>query len=220
MNLYRSPFSRAYWRDAVADFRKVRTLAFAALMIAACVALSYIPSIHVTDGVRIGWGFLARATCGMVGGPVTALVFGFAEDTISYLMNPTGPYFPGYALTTMLGTLIYALFFWRAKVSVLRVFMAKLCNNLINVVLGSLWSAILYSKGYLYYVSTRILTNGIMLPIQTVMLCLLFAALLPILCRLDIIPGGMDTGRLYLFWKREKKEEPWKRKPNKEPWES
>lgn len=205
MHIYRSPFSKAYWQDAVADFRKPRTMIFSALMIAACVALSYIPSIHVTDGVRIGWGFLARALCALVGGPVNALVFGFAEDTVSFLMHPTGAYFPGYALTTMIGTMVYALFLYRSQVTVLRIFLAKLCNNAINVALGSVWSAILYGKGYLYYVSTRVVTNSIMLPIQTVMLATLFAALLPVLCHLDLLPSGVE-GRLRLWWKKNRNE--------------
>ena len=203
MRIYSTPFSRAYWKDAAAELKNIRTLVFSALMIASCVALSYVPSIPVTDGVRIGWGFLARALCALVGGPVNALVFGLAEDTISYLMNPTGPYFPGYALTTMLGTMVYALFLYRSKVTVLRVFLAKLSNNIINVLLGSVWSAVLYGKGYLYYVSTRVVTNSIMLPIQTVMLVALFAALLPPLCHLDLLPRGMD-GRLHL-WDRKNK---------------
>lgn len=187
MQIYRTPFSPSYWRDAVAEFRKPRTMVFSALMIAACVALSYVPSIPITDGVRVTWGFLARALCALVGGPVNALVFGLAEDTISFLMNPSGPYFPGYALTTMLGTMVYALFLYRARVTVLRIFLAKLCNNILNVALGSLWSAILYSKGYLYYVSTRAVTNSIMLPVQTVMLVVLFAALLPVLSQLGML---------------------------------
>ena len=192
MKLYNTPFSAAYWKDAVSDARKVRTLVISALMIAACLALGRIPSIRVTDGVRIGWGFLARATCAMIGGPINALIFGLAEDTISYLLNPTGPYFPGYALTTMLGTMVYSLFFYRTKVTVWRIFLAKLCNNIINVFLGSLWSTILYSKGYLFYVGTRVVTNGIMLPIQTVMLTVLFAALLPALGHLDLVPKGSN----------------------------
>ena len=222
MKLYRTPFSRAYWRDAVSDSKKLRTLVFSALMIAACAALGRIPSIRVTDGVRIGWGFLARATCALVGGPVNALIFGLAEDTISYILNPTGPYFPGYALTTMLGTMVYALFLYRTKVTVWRIFLAKLCNNVLNVLLGSLWSAILYSKGYLYYVSTRIVTNSIMLPIQTVMLAALFAALIPALSHLDLLPGAANG--LTLTWKRGKKKEEIKREKKKEtpkdPWET
>lgn len=193
--LYRTPFSAAYWRDAAEDFRWPRTLAFAALMIAACVALSYIPSIPVGDGgVRVTWGFLARAMCAVVCGPVTALVFGFAEDTVSFLLHPSGPYFPGYALTTMIGTLIYALFLYRTRPTVVRIFLAKLCTNALNVVLGSLWSAILYSKGYLYYMTVSFYKNLVMLPVQTAMLCFLLAALMPVLSRMGLVaPAGRDA---------------------------
>ena len=189
--LYHHPFSKPYWHDAVKDFKRLPTLAFSAVMIAACVALSYVPSIPVGDQVRVTWGFLARAMCGMVGGPVNALVFGAAEDTISYLLYPTGPYFPGYMLTTMLGTLLYALFLYRTQVTVVRIFLAKLCTNVLNVTLGALWSAILYSKGYLYYASTSLVKNAIMLPVQTAMLAVFFAAALPILSRIGFLPSGV-----------------------------
>ncbi len=196
--LYAHPFSRAYWRDALKDFKKLPTLAFSAVMIAACIALSYIPSIHIGDQVRVTWGFLARALCGMVGGPVNALVFGAAEDTISYLMHPTGPYFPGYMLTTMLGTLLYALFLYRAKVSVLRIFLAKLSTNVLNVTLGALWSSILYGKAYLYYASASLVKNAVMLPVQTAMLAVFFAAMLPVLGRIGFLPAQSSRK---LSWK-------------------
>lgn len=190
---YKSPFSAAYWRTALADFKRPRNLAFAAMMIAACVALSYVPSIRIdlTDvySASVTWGFLARSVCSMVCGPVTAVVFGLAEDTISFLIKPNGVYFPGYALTTMLGNLIYALFLYRVRFGIGRVFAAKLLTNVMNVFLGSLWSAILSTKGYWVYVSTRAVKNAIMLPVQTVMLCILFAALTPILHRMRWLPA-------------------------------
>lgn len=196
--LYAHPFSRAYWRDALKDFKKLPTLAFSAVMIAACIALSYIQSIHIGDQVRVTWGFLARALCGMVGGPVNALVFGAAEDTISYLMHPTGPYFPGYMLTTMLGTLLYALFLYRARVSVLRIFLAKFSTNVLNVTLGALWSSILYGKAYLYYASASLVKNAVMLPVQTAMLAVFVAAMLPVLGRIGFLPAQSSRK---LSWK-------------------
>lgn len=191
--LYRTPFSAGYWKSALSDFKELRTLIFAAMMIAACTALAQIPSIPTTDpNVRVTWGFLARAVCGMVGGPVTALIFGFAEDTINFFIHPTGPYFPGYALTTMLGTLIYALFLYRVRFTpvtlAVRVFFAKLFTNALNVILGALWSAILYSKGYLYYMVKSFWKNLVMLPVQTVMLVLLLTALIPVLSQIGLIP--------------------------------
>lgn len=205
-----SPFTAAYWRLAVRDFKQVRTLAFAALMIAACTGLTLLPSIPTTDpNVRVTWGFLARAVCGMVGGPVTALVFGAAEDTINYMIAPSGPYFPGYAITTMVGTFFYALFLYRMRDPrphklLVRVFLAKLATNILNVVLGSLWSAILYRKGYYYYMVKSFWKNLVMLPVQTAMLYFLLLALLPILVRMGLVPKGGRKGR---------------EQPRQDPWE-
>ena len=55
--LYKHPFSRSYWQTALRDFAKLPTLAFSAVMIAACLALSLIPSIPIGDKVRVSWGF-------------------------------------------------------------------------------------------------------------------------------------------------------------------
>lgn len=187
--LYKTPFSPAYWRDALADFKKPRTLVFSALMVAACVALSYLKSIPIVDNVRVTWGFLARALCALVGGPVNALAFGFVEDTVSYFMNPDGGYNPFYIFTTMLGVFTYALFLYRAEVTVTRVFLAKLLTNIQNVFLQSLGTYLWYSsKGYWIIAGERAVKNAIMLPVQTVMLVALFAALLPILHRMGFRP--------------------------------
>lgn len=207
--LYKTPFSADYWRTAAEDFRRPRNLAFAALMIAACAALARVPSIRInfTDlyAPRITWGFLARSVCSMVCGPVMGVVFGFAEDTISYLADPAYPYFPGYALTTMLGNLFYALFLYRVRFGPVRVFFAKLLTNLLNVFLGSLWSTILSGteKGYLYYMSTSAVKNVITLLPQTVVLCFLFAALTPILRRM----GWLSKEMGWLPRKQERKKE-------------
>ena len=202
--LYKTPFSRAYWKDAVADSKKLRMLIFSALMVAACVALGRIPPIVVgTSGAKITWGFPARALCALVGGPVNALLFGFVEDTVGYFMNPDGGYNPFYIFTTMLGVFTYALFLYRAEVTVLRIFLAKLFTNVQNVFLQSLGSYLWYSsKGYWVLVGERAIKNAVMLPIQTVTLVVLFAALLPILHRMGFLPN--QAGRLRLWKSREK----------------
>ncbi|MBD5133697.1 MAG: folate family ECF transporter S component [Clostridiales bacterium] len=198
--LYKTPFSRAYWKDAVADAKKLRTLVFSALMVAACVALGYLQSIPVVNNIRVTWGFLARALCALVGGPVNALVFGFVEDTVGYFMNPQGGWNPFYIFTTMLGVFTYALFLYRAEVTVLRVFLAKLATNIQNVFIGGLGTYLFYSsKGYWAIVAGSAVKNAIMLPVQAIMLAALFAALLPILHRMGFLPN--QAGRLKL-WKK------------------
>ena len=189
MSLYPHPFSAAYWRDAARELRDLRKLTFAALMIALCVVLGHIPSVPLFGGAKITWGFLARALCALVCGPVLGVVFGFTEDILSFFLTGGGgyPFFPGYTLTTMLGVLIYALFFYRAKVTIARVFLAKLLTNIQNVVLGALWMAILSGKAWYVTAGGSAVKNLIMLPVQTLLLVLLIGALLPILRRTGLI---------------------------------
>ena len=187
--MYPHPFSTDYWRDATRELKDLRKLIFAALMIAMCVVLSRIPSVPLFGGAKITWGFLARSVCALVCGPVLGLLFGFTEDILSFFLTGGGgyPFFPGYTLTTMLGVLIYALFFYRAKLTVRRVFLAKLLTNIQNVVLGSLWSAILYGKAWSVMAVGSFWKNLIMLPFQTLLLVLLIGALLPILRRAGLV---------------------------------
>ena len=194
MSVYPPPFSAAYWRDALREVKDLRKLSFAALMIAMCVILGRIPSVPLFGGAKITWGFLARSVCALVCGPVLGVLFGFTEDILSFFLTGGGgyPFFPGYTLTTMLGVLIYALFYYRAKLNVRRVFLAKLLTNSQNVILGSLWSAILYKKAWAVMAVGSFWKNLIMLPFQTLLLVLLFSALLPVLRRAKLVPdqGG------------------------------
>lgn len=207
MEIFKTPFSRAYWQCAVQDFKKPRTLVFSALMVAACVALSYLKSVPVVNNIRVSWGFLARALCALVGGPVNALAFGFVEDTVSYLMNPTGGYNPFYIFTTMLGVFTYALFLYRAEVTVLRVFLAKLATNVQNVFIGGLGTWLWYSggKGYGAIVTASAIKNAVMLPVQTIMLVILFGALLPVVHRLGFLPDQAAELRVRPTFSLEKK---------------
>ena len=147
MSLYFHPFTAGYWREALQSFRSVRTMIFSAVMIAVCIALSHF-QIPLTETLSLSVTFLARALCSLVCGPLAVLVFAVAEDTLSFFLSSGGyPYFPGYVLTTMLGCFTYALCFYRARISWGRIILAKTLTNIQNVLLGALWSSILYSKG-------------------------------------------------------------------------
>jgi ECF transporter S component (folate family) len=194
MSLYPHPFSASYWRAAASEFRNLRKLTFAALMMALCIMLGYIPSVPLIGGAKITWGFLGRSVCAMVCGPLMGLAFGFAEDILTFFLTGGGgyPFFPGYTLTTMLGMLFYALFFYRAKITVRRIFLAKLLTNIQNVLLGALWTAILMGKAYYVTASASAVKNLIMLPVQTLILVVLFSAVLPVLQRMKLVPAQLD----------------------------
>ena len=95
MQIFRTPFSAAYWRAAAGELKNYRTLVFSALMVAACIVLSHC-KIPLGENLSLSVTFLARALCALVCGPVAVVLFGAAEDTLSFFLSSGGyPYFPG-----------------------------------------------------------------------------------------------------------------------------
>ena len=98
MPIFKTPFSGAYWRTAALEVKNYRSIVFSALMIAACIVLSHC-TIRVGEGLSISVTFLARALCSLVCGPVMVILFGAAEDTLSFFLSSGGyAYFPGYSI--------------------------------------------------------------------------------------------------------------------------
>lgn len=179
------PFSHSYWHCSISELKDTKKLCLCALMMALQILLSNpLFKIPLAENLSITFGYLAVALNSAVVGPVLSLLFGFVLDNISFMLFPSGVYFFGYTLSCMAGALVYALFLYRTKISLLRLFLAKLTVNLfVNVLLGSLWSAMLYSKGYLYYLSISAIKNLTILPLEVFLLYLLFKAFIPFLYR-------------------------------------
>ena len=67
----------------------------------------------------------------------------------------------------MLSGLIYGVMLYQRKPTILRLIVTRLLINYgSNVLLGSVWKAMLYGKGYLYYMTSGAVKNTIMLPIE------------------------------------------------------
>ncbi len=198
--LYPHPFSPGYWKDAAASLRSLRMLVFAALMIAMTRALSLIPSIPIGH-TKFSFGFIARALCATVVGPLAGMLFGFAEDIIGYALQPTGAFFFGYTISTMAGMLVYALCFYRARITILRLLVANtLVNLLVNALMGSLWSAMLAGGGYWALFTVSFVKNlGTIIP-KTILMYIPYQALLPILQRMGVMPRQLNDKGLITPW--------------------
>lgn len=163
-----SVFSAAYWRAARAEFRNVRVLAFSGLVCAMAVVLKSIPIFLLGPTLKIYFSFLVVSLGCMCYGPLVGMMAGAVIDVVGFLLASFGePYFPGYLLTAMLSGLLYGILFYRRKPTLLRIIVARLLINYgVNVLLGSVWKAMLYGKGYLYYASTGLVKNTLMLPLE------------------------------------------------------
>ena len=151
--LYPHPFSKAYWKDAAGELKDTRVLVFAALMIALRVAMKLV-AIPLAPGLKINTAFIVNALGAMVFGPVVAAICAVATDILGYLQNPEGVYFVPFVLTEVAGSVIFALFLYRAKVTTTRVMLSRFSINLfINVLLQTpimMWYYALYMNGKQY----------------------------------------------------------------------
>ncbi len=182
------PWSPAWWRSALAEMGSFRTMVLAALLLALRIVVSsfFIP---LGDNLRVYFSFFVTGLTGVLLGPLWALLYGMASDLLGFVIHPTGGFFPGYVLTAMMGAFTYALFLYRARITILRIFLCKLAVNLlVNVGLGALWSSMIYGKGYLYYLAKSIVKNLVMLPIETAFLALFLGLMLPVTAQLRLTP--------------------------------
>ncbi len=188
--LYKTPFSRAYWKDAASELKNSKMLIVTALMIALRIALKPL-AIPLGPQLSIQTAMLATALGAMIYGPVVAIPAAMISDTIGFMIYPTGDYFLPFMLTEIASSMFYALFLYRAKVTPTRVMLSRffICF-LVNVVLQQF----IYAWYYAYIgnpqkaidsimgimTTTRIFKNLFFFPIESVVLTLFLKFLLPV----------------------------------------
>lgn len=185
-----SPLTPTYWADARAQLKNVRMLTLAGIITAASIVLESFPIYLLGTSLKIYFSFLVISLGCYVYGPAVGILVGFANDTLGFLISSFGePYFPGYLITAMLSGLIYGTLLYRQRITVLRLVVVRLVINYgSNVLLGSVWKAMLYGKGYYYYFTTGLVKNTTMLPIEVLLMVLMFQLALPALSRSGLLP--------------------------------
>ena len=185
-----SPLTPTYWADARAQLKNVRMLTLAGIITAASIVLESFPICLLGTSLKIYFSFLVISLGCYVYGPAVGILVGFANDTLGFLISSFGePYFPGYLITAMLSGLIYGTLLYRQRITVLRLVVVRLVINYgSNVLLGSVWKAMLYGKGYYYYFTTGLVKNTTMLPIEVLLMVLMFQLALPALARSGLLP--------------------------------
>lgn len=202
--LYATPFSAAYWRDAAAELRDTRMLVFAALMIALRVALKSL-GVPIAADLKINIAFFVNAFGAMVFGPVVAIVAAAISDTLGCLLFPSGAYFFPFIFIEIAGSLIFALFLYRAKVTATRVILSRFCIDFfVNIVMNTpimwLYYKMILGKSYVIFQLPRIIKNLALFPLESVLLTLFLTLMIPIAKRFRLV---YDSGENLKFQKRQ-----------------
>ena len=149
-----------------------------AVLCAMQVVLSRIAAINVGNYLKISFGFIPIAVCGILAGPLWAALVATAADVIGALLFPTGAFFPGYTVVATVGGLRYGLFLYRSQ-SFPRILGAVAVHQLVlSLLLNTLWISLLYGSPFVPLLVSRLPQCAILAAVQLVVIPLI-ARLLP-----------------------------------------
>lgn len=197
--LFSHPFSKAYWKQAASEFKKTKVLVFAALMIALRVALKMV-SIPIGPDLRINTAFFINAYGAAVFGPVVAIVAAAITDTLGCLLFPTGAYFFPFIFIEIAGSLVFALCFYRTRISAARVMLSRFLIDFgVNIVMNTpimyIYYKLIIGKYYALVDLPRIAKNLCMFPIESVLLILFFRLVIPPTRHAGLVSGDVEKLR-------------------------
>ncbi len=152
-------------------FLDTRELVLLSLFIALDVVLVFV-RIEIAPTLWITFSYLPIAFVAMRYGFAKAATAAVIGDLLKYLIKPSGPFHIGFTVIAAIAALIYALFFYKEKITILRAVLARVCISVfVNIILNSLLLAQLYGKGFwVYALSTRVVKNLLLLPVEIALL--------------------------------------------------
>lgn len=149
----------------------VRILVHVSMLIALEVVLSRFLSIN-TQIVKIGFSFIPIVICAAAYGPLWAGVAAATADIIGALLFPIGPFMPGITLDALLRGAVLGLAFYGLELKPksvrfwIRISAVVVFNSLLfSLLLNSYWLSLIYSKGFVYFFTSRILQEAILIPV-------------------------------------------------------
>lgn len=155
-----------------------RKIAICAILLAADILLTRVLALN-TAVMKIGLGFLAVALCAALYGPWWGALVAALGDLLGSLVFLTGAYFPGFTLTAALTGIIFGLCFWKKPFSAWRAVLAAALNViLISYFANSAMIAYIGGSPYVQLLKIRAIQLAIMLPVQALVLTLIFPAIL------------------------------------------
>ncbi len=154
---------------------KLKKIILSGIMLALLIVLNRFVSIK-TPLLVISFSYVPIMMSAIWLGPKYSTLIAALGDFIGAILFPFGTYFPGFTLTAGLSGLVYGIFLYKnpeEKVESKKFIIKLILSNLlvlgiIEIFIVSIWLNILYGKAYLVVVSTRVVTQVIMLPIRVI----------------------------------------------------
>lgn len=154
---------------------KSKKIIITAIFLAMNIILSRFLSIK-TPIIKISFAFIPTMLCATWLGVKWTVLLNVLGDVIGATLFPTGPYFVGYTISTLISALIYGLLLYKKdentyseKQYIARIIISVVLVALIvNIGLNTLWTSITSGKAFLVLLGTRSLKQLITVPIHII----------------------------------------------------
>ena len=161
------------------SLRDTRVVCICAIMVAMYVVLDLF-QIQLAPQIVISFSFIPIAVSGWLFGIVPAMVVGGVSDILSFVIKPTGSFFPGFTVTAILTGAVFGLILYGAngKSVWIKSAVSKLAvTAILNIGLNTVWTSMLTGKAYLVLLWGRIIKNTVMLPVEIALLAVIITLL-------------------------------------------
>ena len=163
--------------------KSIYALAAIAMLLALRIVLGFFANSTLPffgNNVKLSAAFLPIAVTGVMFGPIPAAIVGALGDILSFIIAPTGAYFPGFTINGFITGFIYGMFLYKNNVTPLRVVLAWFTNMLcVETFLTAFWLYTLYGGGSTPY-TVYLTADSSVLPLSAfprLFLCLLLVSL-------------------------------------------
>lgn len=151
------------------------------MLTALSIVATRVLGVQYGQFLRLSFGGVPIILAGIVFGPVPGAMVGIAADLIGFMLNPMGgAYFPGFTLTSALTGFIPPLILrlGSGPRTAGKLFGAVAVTQVVtNVCLNSWWLYIMFGPAMWARFPIRVANQGVMIPLYTVGLYYLLAAL-------------------------------------------
>lgn len=164
--------------------RKSKKIILTAVLLALLVTLSRFLSIK-TPLMKISFAFVPTMLCATWLGPKWTILLNLLGDLIGATLFPTGPFFIGYTVSTVVSAAIYGVLLYQKsekalteKQLIIRAIIATtLVAVIVNMGLNTLWTSITAGKAFWPLLGGRVVKQLVMIPIHVVVFLALERAL-------------------------------------------
>ncbi len=158
----------------------VRTMVKAGFLVAISIVMTRFVYIMLApagvQALRISFGDVPLMLSGILFGPLVGGLTGLAADLIGFLINPMGPYHPGFTLSSILWGALPAFIFillrgrktFEKSLTFKNIVIAVLFTTItVSLLLNTYWLSRLYGKGFLVLLPSRVIAALISIPLHS-----------------------------------------------------